>query len=75
MNADKYAGALKLSIGYHYLYPSPFLSAFICGCKEGGMANQMGKRYTCSKCGAEVIVTKTGGGALTCCGQEMQQKK
>jgi desulfoferrodoxin-like iron-binding protein len=39
------------------------------------MANQMGKRYTCSKCGAEVIVTKAGGGALTCCGEDMQQKK
>ena len=39
------------------------------------MANQMGKRYTCSKCGAEVIVTKAGGVALTRCGEEMQQKK
>jgi desulfoferrodoxin-like iron-binding protein len=39
------------------------------------MANQMGKRYMCSKCGAEVIVTKAGGGALTCCGQEMLLKK
>jgi desulfoferrodoxin-like iron-binding protein len=39
------------------------------------MANQMGKRSMCSKCGAEVIVTKAGGGALTCCGQEMLLKK
>lgn len=39
------------------------------------MANQTGKRYMCSKCGAEVIVTKAGGGVLTCCGQEMLLKK
>jgi len=39
------------------------------------MANQMGKRYSCAKCGAEVIVTKAGGGGLACCGQEMQLKK
>ncbi|HSF30562.1 MAG TPA: desulfoferrodoxin FeS4 iron-binding domain-containing protein [Candidatus Tectomicrobia bacterium] len=39
------------------------------------MANQMGKRYTCSKCGAEVIVTKAGGGVLVCCGQDMVMKK
>ncbi len=38
------------------------------------MANQMGKRYTCTKCGSEVIVTKAGEGVLTCCGQEMQKK-
>jgi desulfoferrodoxin-like iron-binding protein len=39
------------------------------------MPNQMGKRYMCAKCGAEVIVTKPGGGALVCCSQEMAQKK
>jgi desulfoferrodoxin-like iron-binding protein len=39
------------------------------------MANQMGKRYMCVKCGAEVIITKAGGGFLLCCGQDMQQKK
>jgi desulfoferrodoxin-like iron-binding protein len=39
------------------------------------MANQMGKRYTCSKCGGEVIITKAGGGVLVCCGQDMVMKK
>lgn len=28
--------------------------------------------YKCSKCGNEVEVQKVGGGALTCCGEEMQ---
>jgi len=39
------------------------------------MANQVGKRYKCSKCGAEVIVTRGGNGAVKCCGQPMEQKK
>jgi desulfoferrodoxin-like iron-binding protein len=39
------------------------------------MANQLGKIYQCSACGAQVIVTKGGGGTLTCCGQPMEQKK
>lgn len=39
------------------------------------MATQTGKRYVCAKCGSEVIVTKSGAGALNCCGEEMQQKK
>ncbi|MDP2952372.1 MAG: hypothetical protein Q8O76_03550 [Chloroflexota bacterium] len=38
------------------------------------MANQVGKRYLCSKCGSEVIVTKGGTGALKCCGQPMTLK-
>lgn len=38
------------------------------------MANQMGKRYVCAVCGSELLVTKGGSGALTCCGQPMQQK-
>ncbi|HXF50193.1 MAG TPA: hypothetical protein VNM43_00760 [Dehalococcoidia bacterium] len=41
---------------------------------EGGLANQVGKRYQCGKCGTEMIVTKGGEGALACCGQPMQQK-
>ena len=53
-------------------------------CKGGGygrgwkgrcMPNQMGKRYMCSKCGVEVIITKAGGGTLVCCGQDMVMKK
>jgi desulfoferrodoxin-like iron-binding protein len=43
--------------------------------EELEMANQMGKRYMCGKCGAEVIITKAGGGTLVCCGQDMVMKK
>jgi len=39
------------------------------------MANQIGKRYVCKKCGAEFIVTKAGAGTLTCCGEPMELKK
>jgi desulfoferrodoxin-like iron-binding protein len=39
------------------------------------MANQIGKRYRCTKCGAELIVTKGGEGTIACCGQPMEQKK
>ena len=39
------------------------------------MANQMGKRYFCAKCGAELMVTKGGDGTVNCCGQPMEQKK
>jgi len=45
------------------------------GRQEKRMANQMGKRYVCGKCGAEVIITKAGGGTLVCCGQDMVMKK
>ena len=38
------------------------------------MANQVGKRYMCTVCGAEFIVTKAGAGALTCCDKPMQLK-
>ncbi|NLT66409.1 MAG: hypothetical protein GXX84_07370 [Acidobacteria bacterium] len=39
------------------------------------MANQVGKRYKCAKCGAEVIVTRSGEGTVKCCGQAMELKK
>jgi desulfoferrodoxin-like iron-binding protein len=39
------------------------------------MPNQLGKLYICTKCGAQVIVTKAGAGAIKCCGAEMEQKK
>jgi len=39
------------------------------------MANQLGKRYRCVKCGAEFIVTKSGTGTITCCGQQVELKK
>ena len=38
------------------------------------MANQVGKRYVCSVCGSEFIVTKNGAGELGCCGQPMAIK-
>ena len=39
------------------------------------MANEVGKRYKCQKCGAEFIVTRGGKGELYCCGQQMEIKK
>jgi len=36
------------------------------------VANQLGKRYRCSKCGTEILCTKAGDGVATCCGQEME---
>ncbi|MDY6893213.1 MAG: hypothetical protein SVO26_05830 [Chloroflexota bacterium] len=43
---------------------------------KGGtdMANEMGKRYMCTKCGTELIVTRAGNGAVGCCGQPMEKK-
>ena len=39
------------------------------------MANEVGKKYTCEKCGGTYIVTKGGKGTLYCCGQPMVVKK
>ncbi len=39
------------------------------------MANQVGKRYVCTKCGSEFIVTRGGEGKLECCAQPMELKK
>jgi len=39
------------------------------------MANEVGKRYTCTKCGSEFIVTRGADGQLVCCGQPMEIKK
>ena len=38
------------------------------------MANQVGKRYMCTSCGSEFIVTKAGAGEIACCSQPMQLK-
>ena len=38
------------------------------------MANDTGKRYLCSKCGTEFVVTRGGDGAITCCGLPMTMK-
>ncbi|MDO8567411.1 MAG: desulfoferrodoxin [Dehalococcoidales bacterium] len=39
------------------------------------MANEIGKRYRCTKCGSEFIITKGGKGTITCCGKPMELKK
>ena len=38
------------------------------------MANEVGKRYICKKCGLEMIVTRPGKGTLNCCGHPMELK-
>jgi hypothetical protein len=35
------------------------------------VANQLGKRYRCSKCGSEVLCTKASTGDIVCCEQVM----
>jgi hypothetical protein len=40
-----------------------------------GMATQLGKRYLCDSCGAEVLCNKPGGGELSCCDHEMKLKE
>ena len=41
------------------------------------MANELGKRFTCTECGTQVLCTKRGDGGVTCCGKpmELQQPK
>ena len=39
------------------------------------MANETGKRYTCSQCGSEFLVTRGGGGELKCCGEYAKLKR
>ena len=34
--------------------------------------SELGKRYRCEVCGAEILCTKAGQGELTCCDKEMQ---
>ena len=36
------------------------------------MANEVRKRYVCSSCNTEMLVTRGGDGTLTCCDQPMQ---
>ncbi len=36
------------------------------------MGNNLGKRYTCAECEAQILVTKAGDGALECHGQPME---
>jgi hypothetical protein len=42
---------------------------------RSGMATQLGKRYLCDACGAEVLCNKPGSGELTCCDHEMRLKE
>lgn len=39
------------------------------------MANQLGKRYRCAKCGTEILCTKAGAGATECCGEPMKTQE
>jgi len=39
------------------------------------MANQLGKRYRCDVCSTEVLCTKQGDGAVSCCGKEMEEQQ
>lgn len=34
--------------------------------------SEIGENYRCDICGNEVEVTKVGGGALVCCGEDME---
>jgi Desulfoferrodoxin, N-terminal domain len=36
------------------------------------VANSLGKRYTCTVCDAQVLVTKAGDGSLECHGRPME---
>ena len=38
------------------------------------MANEVGKRYRCPKCGAEFIFTR-GDGTVYCCSQPVELKR
>jgi hypothetical protein len=37
--------------------------------------NYLGKRWICLLCGAGVLCTKAGDGAISCCGQPMAQEE
>lgn len=39
------------------------------------MANQLGKRFVCDKCGTQVLVTKAGEGEVVCCEQAMTMQQ
>jgi desulfoferrodoxin-like iron-binding protein len=39
------------------------------------VANQTGKKYVCTVCGSEFIVTKAGNGQLSCCNKPQELKK
>lgn len=39
------------------------------------MASEVGKKYVCTVCGSEFIVTKGGNCELSCCDKPMEEKK
>ncbi|HUY28471.1 MAG TPA: hypothetical protein VMV27_13740 [Candidatus Binataceae bacterium] len=39
------------------------------------MANTLGKRYQCEKCGTEVLCNKAGQGEIACCDLNMKIKE
>lgn len=39
------------------------------------MPTELGKRYICTVCNSEMIVTKKGTGTLSCCEKPMELKK
>jgi desulfoferrodoxin-like iron-binding protein len=47
----------------------------ICEGGEFTVANQLGKRYRCAKCGTEVLCTKAGTGEILCCGEPMKTQE
>ena len=38
------------------------------------MAHKVGKRYVCTSCGAEFIITRAGEGEISCCGKQVAEK-
>lgn len=39
------------------------------------MANALGKRYVCDKCGTEVLCNRAGEGSVECCDAPMKLKE
>lgn len=39
------------------------------------MVNEVGKRYICTICGNEFVVTRGGKGTIHCCNKPMEIKK
>ena len=38
------------------------------------MANETGKRYSCSGCGAQFVVIRGGDGTIECCGKPAEKR-
>ena len=46
----------------------------ITGSRRRAMASETGKRYACSGCGSEFVVTRVGDGTISCCGRPTTKK-